>query len=560
MSRVRSFLKKHPLWLGFTAAVIPLLLLLGLQYLWLAKLQKTSAIAHTAYLGHYLESVASRIRYHYRAIGERSLNLPASLFEEFDPEEVAKHFNKKPIKGAREVFVLHFVRDNRAQLLFYDRNLRTMVPKTRSPDLRAIGAATTPLMVLRFERSMIESTSLTVHEQDPSSRIIVNPITDEHGTLVAIAGIVVDPEHFAKLVLPDQVTEAFNDFPGSEQEVIVTVRDQTGGLIFSSSPLENGFREDDAERSIPFIFTDWTVGVQSRGLTPEQWAKVSFGVNMTLAVLLALVLIGGLVLAFRATSRELKLSQMKNTFVSNVSHELRTPLASIRVFGEFLRLGRVKESRVSEYGEYIETESRRLTQLINNILDFSKIESGAKTYLFEPADVEAIVADTLKTFEVRLRHTGFEIDFEEPAHPLPLAQVDRDAVRQAINNLVDNAVKYSGDSRRISVSLGTRDGFVTVAVRDFGIGISADEQKKIFDRFHRVSTGLVHDVKGSGLGLSIVSHVASAHGGKVKVKSEPGKGSTFTLFLPLAVERATPDDEAEIARVPAREAERREAG
>jgi len=560
MSRVRSFLKRHPLWLGFTAAVIPLLLLLGLQYLWLAKLQKTSAIAHTAYLGHYLESVASRIRYHYRAIGERSLNLPASLFEDFDPEEVAKHFNRKPIKGAREVFVLHFVRDNRAQLLFYDRNLRTMVPKTRSPDLRAIGAATTPLMVLRFERSMIENTSLTVHEQDPNSRIIVNPITDEHGTLVAIAGIVVDPDHFAKQVLPDQVAEAFNDFPGSEQEVIVTVRDHTGGLIFSSSPLENGFREDDAERSIPFIFSDWTVGVQSRGLTPEQWAKVSFGVNMTLAVLLALVLIGGLVLAFRATSRELKLSHMKSTFVSNVSHELRTPLASIRVFGEFLRLGRVKDSWVREYGEYTETESRRLTRLINNILDFSKIESGAKTYDFEPADVEAIVADTLQTFEVRLRHTGFEIEFEEPEHPLPLAQVDRDAVRQAINNLVDNAVKYSGDSRRITVSLGTRDEFVTVAVRDFGIGISADEQKKIFDRFHRVSTGLVHDVKGSGLGLSIVSHVASAHGGKVKVKSEPGKGSTFTLFLPLAVERAAPDDEAEIAPVPPREAERREVG
>ena len=96
--------------LGFTAAVIPLLVLLVLQYLWLAKLQETSAIAHTAYLGHYLESVASRIRYHYRAIGERSLNLPASLFEEFDPEEIAKHFNRKPIKGAREVFVLQIDR------------------------------------------------------------------------------------------------------------------------------------------------------------------------------------------------------------------------------------------------------------------------------------------------------------------------------------------------------------------------------------------------------------------------------------------------------------------
>ena len=104
---------------------------------------------------------------------------------------------------------------------------------------------------------------------------------------------------------------------------------------------------------------------------------------------------------------------------------------------------------------------------------------------------------------------------------------------QALGNLLDNAVKYSGSARRIEVELGRRDRHVTLSVRDFGVGISREEQKKVFDRFHRVGTGLVHDVKGSGLGLSIVNHVMQAHGGKVTLISEEGKGSKFTLHLPI---------------------------
>jgi signal transduction histidine kinase len=547
---MRSFLKRHPLWLGFVVAVIPLVLLLVLQYLWLVKLQKTSAIAHKAYLGHYLEAVATRVDYFYRSSAERSLNVPAEMFWDLDRDEIAKHFKKKPIKGAREVFVLHFREDGLGKLLFYDRFLRTMVPKEGSHDVRAILAAIAPLIMLRYERSPLDSAALSVHEQDPDSRIIINPIVDDHSYLVGAAGIVVDESFFTEAVLPKEVEKSFKGFFGGEDPPLVTVRDASGELIYASGPLEESWEEDrseDAARPFAFVFGDWEVGVRSRGMTPEQWAKVNFGMNMTLGVLLALILLGGLTLAFRAAGRELKLSQMKSTFVSNVSHELRTPLASIRVFAEFLRLGRVRgPEKVAEYGEYIETESRRLTQLINNILDFSKIESGAKTYHFESADLREIVADTLKTLEIRLRHTGFEVGLEAPDEPLPLVSVDHGAVRQALSNLLDNAAKYSGDSRRIVVRLGKTQDSVMVAVKDFGIGISSSEQKKIFERFHRVSTGLVHDVKGSGLGLSIVSHVVKAHGGKIRVKSEPGKGSTFTISLPVdSTATALPASEAE---------------
>jgi two-component system phosphate regulon sensor histidine kinase PhoR len=254
--------------------------------------------------------------------------------------------------------------------------------------------------------------------------------------------------------------------------------------------------------------------------------------NLSLGAAMTLFLIGGIALTLRTAARAMKLSQMKSDFVSNVSHELRTPLASIRVFGEFLKLGRVKDTaKMREYGEYIETESRRLTQLINNILDFSRIESGQKSYHFYSTDICELVADTLKVFEVRLKQDEFTIHFEATAN-LPRVAVDADAMTQALVNLLDNAVKYSGAARDITLRLDQRDEWVTIAVSDNGVGIPEEDQEKVFERFHRVSTGLVHDVKGSGLGLAIVKHIIEAHSGKVAVESHPGRGATFTIHLP----------------------------
>jgi signal transduction histidine kinase len=252
-----------------------------------------------------------------------------------------------------------------------------------------------------------------------------------------------------------------------------------------------------------------------------------------LSLLLAAVVLAAVLLALRSATQATQLSQLKTEFVASVSHELRTPLASIRVFGELLRLGRISEpSKIREYGEYIEAESRRLTQLVDNILDFSKIESGQKRYRFERADLAEIVAQTLRTFEVRLRQHGFAVDLRTPSAPLTPAWVDPPAIGQALTNLLDNAIKYSGEARRIEVAVGQDNGTVSIAVCDDGLGIEAGERERIFEPFYRVRDGHGRDADGSGLGLSIVKHIVEAHRGRVVVRSQPGAGSTVTIELP----------------------------
>ncbi len=245
-------------------------------------------------------------------------------------------------------------------------------------------------------------------------------------------------------------------------------------------------------------------------------------------------MLGAILLTTRSAAREMRLSAMKSDFVSNVSHELRTPLASIRVFGELMRTGRVgSPEKAREYGERIEGEALRLGQLVENILDFSRIESGRKVYRFEDVDFAALVRRVVEGFAARVRNRGFRVELQEAEAPLPRMSVDAQAIDQALCNILENAVKYSGEARDVVARLVRRGAAVVVTVRDEGIGIPRDEQGRIFERFHRVGTSLVHDVRGAGLGLAIVRHIVLAHGGRVEVQSVPGQGSTFSIVLPL---------------------------
>jgi signal transduction histidine kinase len=569
---VRAFLKRHSLWAALAAVLLPLAVLLALQYRSLVRLEHLSGVAHRAALDNYLEAVASEVQYFYESGAERALNLPATVFTESCWEDAGFHFKKKGVAGARLLFVVSFLEGDWGRLVFFEPSGERAAVDPYSAEYRAIYVASSSWSVLGKKGLPVGPVSLSIDERDPENRIVLNPITraidGDTARIVGLAGMVVDRDHLRTKLLPDSIERALPAYFSGDPRArpTVTVRDGAGELVYAAGPaagehtVEHAGKHgappgggpghaaalpaEDASRSLPFVFTDWRVGLVANHAGAERLARASFLVNAGLTGLIGLVLLAGVVLALRTAARAVRLSEMKSDFVSNVSHELRTPVSSIRAFGELLALGRADEAKVREYGARIEGESRRLTALIQNILDFSRLESGRKSLQLEPADAGEVVAGALDGFRSRLEQKGFRVDLRLPAGPLPM-RADVAALGQVVSNLLDNAVKYSDPARELAREIGVtlersaatqrgRGGpWAVIAVRDRGIGIAREEQGRIFERFHRVSSSLVHDVKGSGLGLALVDRIVRAHGGRVTVESELGNGSTFTVWLPL---------------------------
>jgi signal transduction histidine kinase len=252
-----------------------------------------------------------------------------------------------------------------------------------------------------------------------------------------------------------------------------------------------------------------------------------------LMMVLALVMAGGVFLVAGAAAREVRVAELKSNFVASVSHDLKTPLALIQLFAETLELGRVKSvDRAQEYYRVINGEARKLTRLIENILDFSKMEAGLRPYRMAPADIGEVTSQVLAEMNSQFSQGHFTVSLSvEPS--LPRVLVDCDAVEQAIENLLANAMKYSGEARELAVKVATSNGHVLVGVTDRGIGIARREQRRIFRKFYRVDSGLSGGPQGCGLGLAIVDHTMRGHGGFVRVESQPERGSTFTLHFPI---------------------------
>jgi two-component system, OmpR family, phosphate regulon sensor histidine kinase PhoR len=282
-----------------------------------------------------------------------------------------------------------------------------------------------------------------------------------------------------------------------------------------------------------WVLPDYQLGIQLRGESIEDLARNRFKINMVLILGVDLILLLGAWIVFRMIRQQIRLAQMKSDFVSNVSHELRTPLALIRMYAETLEMGRiVDEPKRQEYYRIIGQETERLTRLINNILNFSRIESDRKEYHFRETDLNRIIQKLLATYSFHIESKGFHLTTDlDPA--LPKVQADDEAVTEAILNLLDNALKYSERDKYIAIRSRQREREVLVQVEDHGIGIDAVHTRFIFEKFYRVSNSLVHDTKGSGLGLTLVKHIMESHRGRVELASTPGKGSCFSLIFPV---------------------------
>jgi len=263
--------------------------------------------------------------------------------------------------------------------------------------------------------------------------------------------------------------------------------------------------------------------------------------NIWLMIGMDIVILLVIGLVFRNLRRELQLAQYKSDFVSNVSHELRTPLALIRMFAETLELKRVpSESKKEEYYRIIRQESERLTGIVNKILTFSELDSGKNPFALKRESLCEIIEEVMYTYEYHLRQKGFSWKIDLPQNIPPL-DLDRDAISEALVNLIDNAVKYSREQKHIEVYVHKQKKEVGLSVKDRGMGIDAAHQKAIFDKFFRISQGDIYEVQGTGLGLSLVQDIMKAHQGRISLESEKGKGSTFTLWFPIPKENEQTD-------------------
>lgn len=341
------------------------------------------------------------------------------------------------------------------------------------------------------------------------------------------------------------VGEVFpQSFSGVDERRLYQVVDEHGRVVFGY-PF-SGIPEKYVV-SLPFSRTlyQWRLRMAPREapslLAKEGRRRIT---DLVLIALSAATVFVGLAVLTLAVRAERRANQLKSDFISNVSHELKTPLSLIRMFGELLATGRTKGPETArEYAEIITRESERLSRLIDNVLDFARIERGRAAYDFQLGDFAEVLSRGLDVYRYRLEREGMKllVHLEED---LPPVRFDENAMTLVLLNLIDNAVKYAADGKELRVSL-TRDGDrILLAVRDRGPGIAADEQERIFDRFYRARNVRGRPVRGSGIGLSLVKHIAEAHGGGVKVESREGEGSTFTVWIPVAQDEDA--DRAEI--------------
>ena len=248
---------------------------------------------------------------------------------------------------------------------------------------------------------------------------------------------------------------------------------------------------------------------------------------------LALLLLVGLYAVTRGVTRELEAARLQSDFVSAVSHEFRTPLTSLKQLAELLSSGRVSsEERRARYYQVMERESGRLHRLVEGLLDFGRMEAGALEFHMERVSVRDLVRDVVTEFEAEVAEDGLNVELRGN-DSAATAAVDVEALSRAVWNLLDNAVKYSPDCQTAWVDVARDDTRVTIVVRDRGVGIPAADLQVVFNKFVRGTSSDGRGTKGTGIGLAMVRHIVEAHGGEVGVESEVGRGSTFTISLPV---------------------------
>ncbi len=334
-------------------------------------------------------------------------------------------------------------------------------------------------------------------------------------------------------IVKDTLPTLFSEPVQSKLNII----DEQGRIIYGP-PLRSG--EFTVGVRIPTTLYNWRLQVSpAAGEEIARSVQNRKTLELVLVTLSCVVVIAGVATILFAVERERRLNALKTDFVANVSHELKTPLALVRMFAEMLQSGRVaSDDKRKEYLDIIVNESERLSSLIENVLDFARVERGRGAYEFADGDVGMVVSRAAQVLRFRAEREHVKLEVDVPGD-LPECRIDDRALQLAVINLIDNAIKYgsAGEDAVVRVSAARVDGRVEVRVQDRGPGIPDSERERIFERFVRGTKTADKDgvpVRGSGIGLALVKHIAESHGGAARVESELGKGSTFVLSIPCS--------------------------
>jgi signal transduction histidine kinase len=364
-----------------------------------------------------------------------------------------------------------------------------------------------------------------------------------HEQLDGVFGFMVNMSWVRRYYFPE-LTSQVARIGGTTSGLALAVLDERGQRVAGTQPLTRG---PTTRRSFQLMFFDpllvavnqpagfsrreWTVEVASMG-DPTLTAAIRGSNRMlVLAGFAAATLAFGLFMTMRAVRANASLAELRSEFVATVTHELKTPIATIRAVGDTLVSGRIATPTAQrEYAQLVVQESKSLTRLVDNLLALSRITDITEVYSFEPQALDALVDDTLQGFGTQLGAAGFETEEEIPAD-LPLVRADRTAMGLLLDNLVDNAIRYSPTTRHLHITAHQENGHVVLDVGDQGRGIPSDEIDHVTRKFFRGRHLVPH---GGGLGLAIVQRIITDHGGRLSIRSTVNAGTTVSVIIPIS--------------------------
>lgn len=544
---------------------IPMAVLFYFQFRSLNDIEKTSAVVLRQLSSETADSITRSVEdYLKRPHISVLLRIPAARVEPLDLAFIEPIFNdaltESPFVDSFFVWTEKGMGPDSNKLLVFDEDSKAKPTgdiAQRFHEDTALGAKLLPRFqeLLKTRRAIVaftENINGRPHYVQAQLRF-EGPARER---ITSVTGFAVDAEKLRTVYIPSVLRDWLatiqqpSGFPHLETEIL----DEEGAHIFSSYPQRSGHVAPVDERSFAIIFFDkellefaapyeqhrevWGLRTSYGPQPIPEIVSASTRPQLALMIVLAVAMALGVFLIAGAAAREVRVAELKSNFVASVSHDLKTPLALIQLFAETLELGRVRTpERAQEYYRIINGESKKLTRLIENILDFSRMEAGLRPYRMEPADLSESVNKVLARMETQFSQGNFIVSSNVQAD-MPRILADEGAAEQAIENLLANAMKYSGDNKQIEIEAKRIKGHIVVSVTDHGIGISRREQGRIFRKFYRVQRELGGGPQGTGLGLAIVDHTMRGHGGYVRVESEPDFGSRFSLYFPIPSENA----------------------